>query len=819
MRRPPFASLLLFLAFAFGLVLVAEGRAAAAPQAKILRVDPRAGLDSGAPLLTTVVEVVQFKPLADVLLPCASSGGTAATMSCWSGEIEKPGNLYTPAPPAVFEQGGATLMINVGGSDTPTTFVDKAMWKDSKKLPNVGTAWLITLDATSAMGSRYKEARAVAYAFLNKMEPNDLVDLMIFDGQVIADSKWQTYQNRNAVVATLDAHQNPESSRASGDRGLFSIIQQMTQDAFGSLGNWDTPAQIPLHQAMVVLSNGSGKNDAASTGPTSTVFSQYLDNGRFPENNTSLPRTPLPVVSIWFPNGSSGIIGDVYNNNESQFMRTLANPEIGGFFDVVQEGQGAAKGPTIIGLVKQRFDQMWLVHWKLACLNPTVTQSFNLIFTNVKQPVGGDATMKDVPIGVDPTQWPLDVDAKMTQDAATKNPIVPGGTFTVYGNFCWGTEPNRAAAYFIPDGTQPPATNSRDPNTAKKAQQELVARGLAATATKVGDTFATYTVPDNTDVLIGTGDNTVSRIVLYDSVAHRVSSVDPKTILTLKASTKALNWAYIGGGAGILIVVVLLLVVVFRGGGGGARRRPAPPTPAAPPPQAPAPYGAPYGGGAPPPGGYGMSAAAPPSPPVSPLPAAAPPPQPMYAPPAAAPPAAQASPPPLDGGSAPAVVQVKCPACQMMTMATPGQPSVCFSCGQPLPASITGGGGGGNAPAFPLTGGMPAQPAPPPNPYSAAAASAATITGESGQFTVRPGAEVRVGRDPAQCPIFLSHPRVSGVHSTLKFEAAQLWVRDESSNNGTFIAGSRIPAGNWVPVPGGSQLRFGPIEFMVQLEA
>ena len=48
------------------------------------------------------------------------------------------------------------------------------------------------------------------------------------------------------------------------------------------------------------------------------------------------------------------------------------------------------------------------------------------------------------------------------------------------------------------------------------------------------------------------------------------------------------------------------------------------------------------------------------------------------------------------------------------------------------------------------------------------AASAATLRGAAGQFTIRPGAEVRVGRDPAQCPIFLSEPRVSGVHATLK---------------------------------------------------
>ena len=171
----------------------------------------------------------------------------------------------------------------------------------------------------------------------------------------------------------------------------------------------------------------------------------------------------------------------------------------------------------------------------------------------------------------------------------------------------------------------------------------------------------------------------------------------------------------------------------------------------------------------------------------------------------------------------PAVIQVRCPACQMNTMATAGQPSVCFSCGQPLPVELTKGGGGVNAPGFPPTGALNAAPlVAPPNPYgpapAAGAATAATIRGQSGQFTVRSGSEVRVGRDPAQCPIFLSEPRVSGVHATLKFEAGFLQVRDETSNNGTFVAGNRIPPSVWTPVPAGTPLKFGPIEFAVQLE-
>jgi predicted component of type VI protein secretion system len=127
---------------------------------------------------------------------------------------------------------------------------------------------------------------------------------------------------------------------------------------------------------------------------------------------------------------------------------------------------------------------------------------------------------------------------------------------------------------------------------------------------------------------------------------------------------------------------------------------------------------------------------------------------------------------------------------------------------------------------------MNAQPlAPPPNPYGASApvaaaplaagrpaASGALISGASGTFAIRPGSEVHVGRDPAQCPVTLQEPRVSGVHATLKFENGQLFARDENSNNGTHVAGVRLPAGVWSPVPAGSQLKFGPVEFTVRLD-
>lgn len=154
-------------------------------------------------------------------------------------------------------------------------------------------------------------------------------------------------------------------------------------------------------------------------------------------------------------------------------------------------------------------------------------------------------------------------------------------------------------------------------------------------------------------------------------------------------------------------------------------------------------------------------------------------------------------------------------------MATPGQGAVCFSCGQPLPRDLApvapapvGASASSSAGLFPLTGAIPSPLEPPPNPYGA---TSATILGAAGQFAIQSGVEVKVGRDAAQCPIALIEPRVSGVHATLKFEAGIIQVRDEASNNGTYVDGARIPASTWTPVVSGSRLRFGPIEFTVRI--
>jgi pSer/pThr/pTyr-binding forkhead associated (FHA) protein len=42
--------------------------------------------------------------------------------------------------------------------------------------------------------------------------------------------------------------------------------------------------------------------------------------------------------------------------------------------------------------------------------------------------------------------------------------------------------------------------------------------------------------------------------------------------------------------------------------------------------------------------------------------------------------------------------------------------------------------------------------------------------------------------------------------------------RDETSTTGTYLNGSRIAQATWTHVPGGSMLRFGPVEFSVRID-
>ncbi|WP_437871380.1 FHA domain-containing protein [Sorangium sp. So ce363] len=694
---------LLALAAAVLALLAGQRRAEAAPEAHVLRIDPRASTVDGSPVLTTVLEVVQNKRLSDLTRNCAALTGNA-NLDCVADAIEQPSALYSSFD---FPDKNAILSVTVDGTDLPAKFESKARWGDSAGQPGVGTAWLILIDAASSMGNRFDEAKAVASAFVNAMQPNDIVDVMFFnDRGIVEDSKWVSNKQAAAQAIAGVARTYPTQGRT---RPLFTIIKNAATDAFKELGNAGQGVQVPMHQAMVVLSNGSAGADPSSTAAASNLLREYLTKGRFPENNDVLPKTPVPVISIWFPSQ----LVEEFTANAREFMEGMANTEIGGFFSVVRDGQ-QRRAANIVNAIRTRFNKMHIVKWRVSCVAPSITQTFKLAFINTDPPIAGDATFQNVPVGIDPTAWPIDIDRDATDRAAKKTPIYPGGTIKIFGNFCWGGNAQRAEIYMVPKNqAAPQSLQGGNLEDAKKAQRTLIEGGMRGKAISAGDSVVEFELPDTDKFLVGKGDQMTARLIVYDNQARRTSAVTADKILTLKAKEAPLPYLLIGGVTFGGVVIVLLLVSIFRGGG---KRR------------------------------GGTVAAAPPRPIVA---GSGPP-----------PPYAPAPPPPGDFGY-----------------------------------------GGGPMMGPPMGG-----------------ASRATLSGPAGIFTVLPGAEVRAGRDGASCLIALSEPRVSGTHASVKLEAGQLFVRDENSNNGTYVNGQRIAASVWTLVPPGASLRFGPVEFSVRLE-
>jgi hypothetical protein len=692
-RNPTARSPLAFLCFV--VAMLATSFASAAPEAHILRIDPRASTASGTPIITTVVEVQQSKRISNATASCATLKGNSR-LACMAEALEKP--LYQTFG---FPKEQAIFTVNVEGTDRVGKLESVEEWgkAQSQRQPGVGTAWLILIDADARMKKSFEDAKILAERFVASMGPSDIVNIMFFsDRQVFKDSGWLPASQKNKAKSFADSVGSTVPSQGR-NRPLLTIIKNAATDGFKSLGNTGEKVEIPLHQAMVVLSSGFGGTDPATTGPGALKLAEYMSNGRFPEDNTALPKTPVPVISVYFPARTF----DEIANNSLEFMQNMANPELGGFFNIVQAGEGSSRAKSIVNAVRRRFSKMYIAKWRVSCIAPSVTQSFQLVFRNVNPPIAGDASFKDVPIGIDPSTWPLDVNVQQTQ-ADAKDGIYPGGTFKVYGDFCWQGDKSRAEVYFVPAGQPLPADLSgANPEQAKQAQQQLISQGMRGQALQAADTFAEFQVPDNDKLIHGSGSSAVARVLVYDNKARRMSGATADSILQVRARSAPFPLVFILGGALAFVILALLVVVVVRSGGKGKRRA------ASPAPAAPVAYN--------------------PAAPVAPAP----------------------------------------------------------------------------PPAMNL-------PPPPPNP------TRAVMQGNSGVFTLTPNVEMRVGRDGSSCAILLTEPQVSSHHATMKLQDAQVWVRDENSNNGTFVAGSRLGPGQWVPIPHGGSVRFGPDEFLIRLE-
>jgi len=580
----------------FAMLVLALGLPAAwaAPESHLMRIDPRASMVDGAPILTTVVELVQQKRMSDITSRCAALTGNAQ-LDCMADALEKPQALYSPF---AWPDKNAIFTVTVDGIDMPANFQSHARWGASTKEDGVGTAWLILVDAAASMGSRFGEAKTVAKTFVAAMGPQDIVDVMFFnDRAVVKDSRWLDKKSAAAAFVDSVAGTYPKQGRS---RPLFNIIKQSATDGFKELGNAGSKISVPMHQAMVVLSNGSAGSDPSSPAAAALGLNQYLTKGRFPEDNQTLPKAPVPVVSVWFPAREM----EEFYQNAREFMENLANIEIGGAYFIVRDRQ-SGRAASIVKAVRMRYDQMHIVKWRVSCIAPSITQTFKLAFKNTNPAISGD-NFVNVPVGIDPSTWPLDVDVEATMKHAKRNRVHPGGTVKIFGNFCWGSDAKRAQLYMIPKNQPAPASlKGSSLDDAKDAQRKLTQSNMVGKSVAAGDTFVEFEAPDTTKFLSGTDKKMTARIVVLDSRGYRTSAITSDKILTLPAEEKPLNLLLIGGLTFGGVVLLLLVVQIFRGG--GKRRRgggpPAAPAPVVAGPGPPMVGGPPQGGGYPPQGG------------------------------------------------------------------------------------------------------------------------------------------------------------------------------------------------------------------------
>jgi hypothetical protein len=507
-------------------VALLTGSASAAPEAHLLRIDPQAREASGDPILTTVVDIAEGKRVREAVEPCSRVRGDDARMDCYGRELEKPNALYTPF---AFPESNAIFTVSVDGADHPARFVSKGIWGESQGMPGVGTAWLILLDADERMGTAFKDAQQVARAFVTSLGPGDLVRVMVFgDRQVQSDSKWLP-ASQMAQAESLIADARP--GRAQGrNRSLFTIIKTAATDGFRALAG-ATELTVPLHQALVVLSSGYGGNDPTTTAPGALLLNQYLTDGRFGDDATTLPKLPVPVISIYFPHKQVP-----FRQNSLDFMWNLTNPQIGGWFTVMRTGAGG-RASAVAHAVRTRFSKMHIVKWRVPCLSPGATQTFQLVFNQVAPPIVGDNSFKDTALGTDPATWPIDVHAKFTKDAAVPTPVQPGHAFRIYGDFCWGGDKGRAEAYFLPSGYElPAALSSTDPEQARLAEQQVMRAAIPATTVETTDVHALFRAPWTPRILHGSGRQKVVRLFVVDHQCHRTSGLSPGRLIELRAT-------------------------------------------------------------------------------------------------------------------------------------------------------------------------------------------------------------------------------------------------------------------------------------------
>lgn len=514
----------------------------------MLRVDPRTAVQEGNPVLTTIIDLTATQRIGQVTSACASLRGDAE-LDCVSDALEKPGSLARSVP---FPEKDVLFTVRVGESDSQAELLSHSRFGSSQDEPGVGTAWLLIVDADDRMGKGFDEAQGVALRFIESMGPHDLVNLILLsDRQILKDTGWLALAKADEAKEALKAQEKTIRSQGR-TRPLLDLLKRAASDSFRSLNNPGQGLEAPLNQAMVVISSGYGGGDPATTGPGASQLASYFTAGRLDDENTALPKLPIPVISIFLPPSTM----EEQQLVARTFMENLANPTIGGFFTVLRDGH-EGHGQRIVDTVRSRFADLIIARFKLSCLAPSTTQSFSLLFKNKDNPIAGDSTFQDVPVGFSPSDWPLDLDAELTRKKAQEvGGIYPGGKIRVFGRFCWENDLSRPEVYFIPPGESLPQDLSAD--GAAKMQKRLIALDMRGKALQTNQSFAEFQVPDVEQILHGDGERKVVRLVVVDSKAHRTSGLTESTVLTLNGGVPPVPlWPMISAaGGGLLLLIV-----------------------------------------------------------------------------------------------------------------------------------------------------------------------------------------------------------------------------------------------------------------------
>ncbi|MCH2109399.1 MAG: hypothetical protein MK135_08715, partial [Polyangiaceae bacterium] len=539
--------------------------AQAAPEAHILRIDPRTSLLDGNPVLSVVFDLSAHRPLERQIASCGRLRGNQR-FDCITTATLQGGAQGKPIP---FPEEQVQLGIRLKDKERPAKYLDHFLLGSAFEQPRVGTAWLLVLDTDSRMGKSLPAARAVVERFIDAMAPNDQVKLVILgERDLINETPW--LQVADKAKASLLLNEAKANTKSKGrNRPLASMIEALARHAVIELNDSQAPILPPLHQAMVVLSNGYGGGDPLVSRAGGEKIAKALTRGQLDEDNDALPRLPLPVISIFVPPTIQSATALLFSRKADldeislaqEFMMGLATPRIGGFFTVLRPAQEDLPR-RIVEHAHQRFAKTIIARFSLSCLAPRPTQDLSLLFPGAAPAIAGDSSFKNVPLGIAPQKWPLLVDEGLTRQAAARNEnLSPGGELKVFGEFCWDNDRSRPAAYFIPAGETFSFEEQTKLDDAKELQKRLVALDMRGAALEAGQTFVQLAIPDTPQVLNGEGKNTVVRFIVVDEETGRTTGLTAQNILQLPGHQKKTPRLYyfIGAALGSLLLFLIIL--------------------------------------------------------------------------------------------------------------------------------------------------------------------------------------------------------------------------------------------------------------------